>query len=160
MTERLLRDLFCCPRRFSFKSRVWLHPNFGANNRCICHTVHGKDILFSSFLFSWRFPRVCRLQRRESEAVGGVAVVLLWMRRASCGPVPPFSWITGFLLHPTHESRHPTPLPPRLQLWPSEPECSAGRRDVWVNKHQMLQWFQGDFLFRILARMTLACLCI
>lgn len=91
MTERLLRDSLCCPRRFSFKSRVWLRPNFGASSRCICHTVHGEDILFSSFLFSRRFPRVCRLQRRESEAVGGAAVVPLWMRRASCGPVPPFS---------------------------------------------------------------------
>lgn len=74
-----------------------------------------------------------------------MAVVSLWMWRASRGPVPPFSRITGFLLHPTHKSRHPTPLPPRLQLQLNEPECAAGRRDVWVNKHQMLQWFWGDF---------------
>lgn len=123
------------------------------------HSSRERHPVFLILVF-WRFSSRLLSTASWDWTGGGVAVVSLWTWSASRGPVPPFSWITGFLLHPTHKSRHPTPLPPRLQLRPSEPEWAAGRRDVWVNKHQMLQWFQGDFLFRILARNTLARLCI
>lgn len=124
----------------------------------ICRTVHREDILFSSSLFSRRFPRVC--SRRESET----------RRWLGCGftvDTKGLSWPRPTLLpnnrlfssHPTHESRHPeTPLPPRLQLRPrtSQSEQQGGGTRGSINTRCFMRWFfPGDFLLRILSGVTL-----
>lgn len=79
----LLGNLLRYLRGFDLRVVRFVWPNFGANSRHICHTVHTKDIPFSSFLFFRWFPLVCCLQRRESEP----AVAWLWFHCGCEGPL-------------------------------------------------------------------------
>lgn len=87
----------------------------------------------------------------------GVAEVPLWACRASRGHVPPFSWITGFLLHPTRRSRHLTPLQPAPAQWAGERAEGGTCGSINTRCCKNLIGYFGIRVF--LAAMTWVCPC-